>query len=324
MQRVNMSETHQSDGTPEHRRVGDGVVRVSIVADSAIESLLVVDVLEEIRRRWLLILVAMIGSIAGAIGLGLALTKKYDAEVSFVHIRGNDEMGNLDRIMGQLGALGALAGLSRSSGEELRDEDLALLQSRGFLERFIADRGLLTVLFADDWDERRRTWLVTDPDDVPTMNDAIDKLQERVIKVRNDPATSVITLRVRWRDPVVAADWANDLVRRVNDFVRVRTKSDADKSVAFLNGAAAKTESVEMRNAIFRLVETQLKTAMLTSVREEYAFRIVDRAVARDADDYAVPNFPLLAVVFGLLGSLAAMTVLAWRVAARRRSPESS
>ncbi len=112
--------------------------------------------------------------------------------------------------------------------------------------------------------------------------------------------TQLVTLTVEWRDPVVAADWANTLVDRVNHNLSTRAVSEAEKSVSYLNQELEKTSVVGLRQAIYNLIETQIGNIMSANVNEEYAFRVIDPAAPPDLDDYVWPR-PALTLATGFI-----------------------
>jgi uncharacterized protein involved in exopolysaccharide biosynthesis len=118
-------------------------------------------------------------------------------------------------------------------------------------------------------------------------------------------------VQIDWRDPVEAARWANELVSRVNAEMRDRAIKKSEASLAFLERELQSTTLVETRQAINRLIEAQIKQRMLANVSHEYAFRVVDPAIAPDRDDVAKPK-KLLALAAGPIAGLlfAIMTVL--------------
>lgn len=293
-------------------------LRVLIVPDTpTATSAISAHAVREIARSWRLIgsIVVLTGLLA--FGATFLVQPRYDAEVSFVHIRNDDQLGGMERILGQLEGLGALVGIDGTAGGTARNEDMAILTSRRFLESFIERRKLLPLLFSEDWDIDKNRWRRNDPDRFPTMQDAIVEMREKVIELTDDRVTSIVSLRVRWHDADVAAEWANDLLARANEYIRDSKKAEAESSIQFLHEMLKSTDSVETRNAIFRLVEAQMKVVMLTNARADYAFRIIDPAVVSDADGYVSPNRALISVVAMLLALMASLAFVGWRVVSK-------
>jgi LPS O-antigen subunit length determinant protein (WzzB/FepE family) len=120
-----------------------------------------------------------------------------------------------------------------------------------------------------------------------------------------------VTLNIQWRNRNEAADWANELVNRLNVEMRERAIRNASASVQYLEKELETTGTVATRDAISRLMEAQIKQRMLANVTTEYAFRIVDRAIPPDSDDVLRPRKMRLIALGAFLGmTLAALWVL--------------
>jgi hypothetical protein len=177
-----------------------------------------------------------------------------------------------------------------------------------FTEEFIVERNLLPRLYEDDWDAGAGEWTV-DEDDVPTLWEAGTDFDEDVRTIVENRRNGLVTVRIEWTDPDEAADWANDLVHRVNGRMRKQAVDDAQKSLDYLHRELDRTSTIEIREAIFRLIENQTRKIMIANVREDYAFKSIDPAKPPDEDDFIWPQ-RLLIVVGG--GLLAALLGLAW------------
>ena len=150
-----------------------------------------------------------------------------------------------------------------------------------------------------------------DPAQVPTLWDANKLFANKIRTVEQDGATGLVTLSIEWKDPEQAAHWASELVSRTNERMRNRAISSAEKNLAYLKRQLEQNSIAEIRTAIYKLIESELKSSMLAQGDEEYAFRVLDPAV--------VPQEPvrpqkkvivLLGLVLGfMLSSFAVMVV---------------
>jgi uncharacterized protein involved in exopolysaccharide biosynthesis len=240
------------------------------------------------------------------------MTPRWRAQVVIVPVKGDDMRGVLSSALGQLGGLASLAGLGASGGGN-KEENLQFLSSRGFLRSFIEEENLLPVLFAKKWDATQGRWNVVDPDDVPTIADGVRYMDTKVRSVQEERRTGIVTLSIVWKDPEVAARWANLMVERANRDLRARAIRDAEASKAYLNAELGKTDVVELRQSVYRLIENQIKTIMLASVRPEYAFRIIDPAVPPDPDEKIRPKRLVMTVLGAMAGGVFALLVIGWQ-----------
>lgn len=196
-------------------------------------------------------------------------------------------------------------------------EAIALLSSRELTEQVIADEQLLPLLFADDWDAASKSWDVSDPRKVPTLQDGYVSFDRDVRSLTEDKLTGLVTLHIDWSDPKLAARWARLMVDRVNQRLRQRAIAEANHSIAYLEGELRKTSVVESQQMIYHLIEVQMGRAMLATVREDYALRIVENPLPSDADRPIRPHRLLIAFMGLMLGGIAGMS-LAYR---RERRP---
>lgn len=270
------------------------------------------ELLELTWRRRMLVAASILVFAALAAAAAFVMTPRWRAQVVVVPVKGDDMRGVLSSALGQLGGLASLAGLGASGGGN-KEENLQFLSSRGFLASFIEEEKLLPVLFAKKWDATKGRWNVDDPDDVPTIADGVRYMDAKVRSVQEERRTGIVTLSIVWKDPEVAARWANLMVERANRDLRARAIRDAEASKAYLNAELGKTDVVELRQSVYRLLENQIKTIMLASVRPDYAFRIIDPAVPPDLDDKIRPKRLVMTVLGALAGGVFALLVIGWQ-----------
>jgi capsular polysaccharide biosynthesis protein len=246
-------------------------------------------------------------------GTAFLMTPIYRAATVLVPASSDrNRMGSLNSTLGQLGGLASLAGINVGSGDIEIEEVLAVLHSRGFTERFIADKNLMPKLYYRKWNSSQNTWNVSEKHR-PTSAEAYKYFDEKIRHINRDKKTGLVTIQVDWKNRDEAADWCNSLVERINAEMRARAISQADAYLGFLTQELTKTTDIGTRDAINRLVESQIKQRMFASVTEQYSFRVADRAMAPDAKHPERPIkiiFVLLGLTLGLaVGCFAALTV---------------
>lgn len=253
------------------------------------------------RRWWIAASTALVT--AGFIAIALTMTPIYRSTAVLVPASSDADIGTggLSAALGQLGGLASLAGLSLSTGTAQTEEALAVMRSRQFIERFIADNNLMPTLFPKKWDPNRRQWKVPEAGR-PTPSQSYRYFSKKVLSVTQDKKSKLVTLQIYWRDRQQAAAWANEFVRRINAEMRSRVISQSDASIKYLQTELSKTSEVSIREAISRLMEAQIKQRMIANVTQEYAFRVVDQAMIPDRDEKVTPRRTLMAIAGFLLG----------------------
>lgn len=258
-------------------------------------------------RRWWLI--ASVLLFTGAFTAAAFLMTPVYRSATILAPAGEARMsGGLGSALGQLGDIASLAGLNVGSNSAETEETLAVLRSREFTESFIKDKGLVKEFFASKWDAANSRWNVPE-NKVPTLGQAYKYFDKKVRTIVSDKKTGLITLQIDWRDRDESAEWANELVRRLNAEMRTRAIARANASVGYLEKEFGTTSTIETREAIGRLMEAQIKQRMVANVSEDYAFRVVDRAMASDKDDPEKPKKLLLVIAGFLIGTVVGVAV---------------
>jgi uncharacterized protein involved in exopolysaccharide biosynthesis len=271
------------------------------------------------RRLWWLVLLIGVLCTAIATVVAFSLTPIYRVEV-LVTAADDDTKGGLAQLVGGLGGVAAMAGID-VGGKSNVEVSLATLSSQRFTSAFIQDYGLLPDLFPTKWDRERSQWISNDPSEVPTIFEAVREFDKGVRSVSRDRRTGLIRVAIEWKDREKAAKWANELINRVNETARRQAIEESTRSIEYLNKELAKTTVVGMQQAIHRLIEVQVNKIMLANVRQEYAFKVIDPAVAPDAKFKVRPK-RLYIMIFGAFigGMLGIVAVLARVMLSRNRA----
>lgn len=248
------------------------------------------------RYKWLIVLVTVI-SAAGTIALAFSMTPIYRSEVTLAPA--GEDKGSASALAGQFGGLASLAGVNLGGGGGKTQEAIATLESRLFTDAFIKEENLMPTLFPDLWDEATKSWNVVDEKTKPTSWKAY-KIFSEIRSISEDKKSGMYTLSFEWSDPELATYWANQIVKRINKHQKAAAINEAQQSIAYLTNELKQTSVVEMRQSIFRLIESQTKSIMLANVRDEFAFKIIDPAVV--PEDKIKPKKSLMAILGTIVG----------------------
>lgn len=250
-------------------------------------------------RRWMIVGITFCAALL-AIIYSLSLPNIYRGEVLLAPVGDKDAKGGLSSALGSLGGLASMAGISLPGGGNI-EETLAVLKSREFLLKFVEDKKLMPILFAEDWDPIKKTWLETDPEKQPADWSAYRLLTNGVLNISQDKKTSLVTLGIEWIDAELAASWANELVERLNEYLRRQAIARSESNLKYLNEALTSTRVEEMRQTLFTLIADEQQKAMLANTQEQFAFRVLDQAKVPDIKSR--PNRVKIVMSVALLGS---------------------
>ena len=200
-----------------------------------------IDLLElicTILKAWKTIVGITIVCLGLAVAYALYAPEVFKAETLLAPA--SEEKSGASSALSQFGGLAAMAGISIPSDSNV-EQVIATLQSRKFLRQYINGKKLMHVLFEEIWDAENQTWLVQTQEDEPTEQKAVETFKS-ILSVDENKKSGLIGLSISWKDPIVAAvEWANDLVKQLNEQLREKAITDSQKRVGYLEQELAKT-----------------------------------------------------------------------------------
>lgn len=271
-------------------------------------------------RQKILVLSLIVLCAAVATAIALSLPKEYRATVELVPVSNSGSGSRLSETSSSLTDLTSLIGIS-IGGDSEKYESIAVLQSRELTEQYIRDNHLMPILFGPS-----RTWVgrairrVMRPS-APTLWQGANRFS-KLRNVIEDRRTGIYTLAITWRNPELAAKWANDLVKRTNDYLRARAISVSEDHITYLQQQAANTDVSEVRSAIYSVLESEIKNVMLAKGPGDYALKVIDPAVPPETS--SSPQVGVWLAAGSAVGVFLSMLVLffksAWRTDPQRRT----
>ena len=238
------------------------------------------------RRKWLIVAVTILFT-AGGVAYALLATQWWRAEVVMTQVDSKPMAGGL----AQLGGLASLAGINLGAGGGSQNA-VAVLKSKDFAREFISDKDLVPVLMSD-----RLT--AQPPVDI---RDAVERFDKEVRAIGEDKKTGLLTLSITWTDPALATEWANELVRRANARLRAQALQEAERNIKYLQGEIAATNVTSLQQAIGKVIESEMQKLLLARGNEEYAFKVIDKAV--QPKKRAKPQRAIVVLIAGLVGGV--------------------
>lgn len=265
-------------------------------------------IVQLIRDRWLAMVTTVMLFVALFIALGLILPPVYRAEVVVVpQQRPGDEL-SLQGLGASIGGISSILGLSGGQSGEV-NKALAVLSSHRFGAQFISENGMLPRLFSGSWDESTKSWRLERGEQPPTLQQGVRIFNRDVMSVLQDSKLGVIRVRIHWGDREEAAKWANALVAKLNAEMRLEAVRDSEQSVKYLSEQLKDVSELGTRNALARVMESEMKRQAFAGVTPEYVFKVIDAAFVPDETSKVSPRRALLLAIGLSLGTFSAFIV---------------
>ena len=252
-----------------------------------------IDLIRTLLKSWKVIFAIIIVSVGASIYYIQTTVEVYRAEVLLASAE-NDAGSGISPAMNNLGGLAALAGIT-VRGDSNIEKVLATLKTRDFLIKFITRKNLLPVIFNDFWDSSSNRWREEPNQKNFIESDGVSVLQGAISC--ETEKSGLITLSVSWGDPETCAEWANALVKQLNEQLREKAIADSQKRIGYLEKELAKTSLQDMRLILYNLLESEKQKAMLANVNEDFALEVIDPAVSPQ-----IPEKPKRQLIIALGG----------------------
>ena len=232
----------------------------------------------------------------------------------------------LGAMASQFGGLASLAGieLGGSEGGEAQ-EAMEIMQSWGFIEKFIAKNNLAVEVFAAEgwsahnnklsidsslYDSEQRQWVRNPPAGKtiePTSWELYKAFIER-LSVSSDKKTGLLSVSVEYYSPLIAKQWVDLYIATINEHMRDRKLAQVNRNIEYLEVQIEKTAIAGMREVFYQVIEGQIKNKMLAEASPEYAFTTVSRAML--PEEKSQPKRALIFILATLLGGMLSVLVV--------------
>lgn len=255
------------------------------------------DILEILfARKKLIIALSLVGYLSG-IAISNVLEPVYTSEVTMI-----SQLDTQSSSSSGLSGLASMAGINLGNDISNREgaSALATLNSRTFLNDYIKNNDLKPQLFPHLWDKDTRAWKDKPPSDLGSVS----SLKKMVMLKKQE--SGILIYQVNSYSAQLSSDLANSLIESINDYIRQQSVDEAQKSILFLKKELSSTNLAGIQNTIYRQIESQTKRMTLANARDQYAYKVIDRAVKSLSPSW--PNklqVSLLGLVIGIiLGAL--------------------
>jgi uncharacterized protein involved in exopolysaccharide biosynthesis len=234
------------------------------------------------------------------------IPRKYEATIIVSPVSSGSAggmLGGLSSVASQFGGLASLAGIT-PQGDSKKAEAIAVLQSEALTQKYIELHDLLPVIYAPRWDAQKKQWNTTNPRQIPTLWKANLLFKEKIRSVSTDVKTGLTTMKIVWSDPVMAARWANDLVKLTNDFLRDKAIVESENNIHYLTQEVQRTNVVGVQQAIYAVLQNEISTMMLARGSDDYALKVIDPAFAPEKPSSPIPGvWVAVGAIVGLIVS---------------------
>lgn len=229
------------------------------------------------KRKFLIIALVFITVLTTSVK-SLFMTNIYQSTAVITPIsskEGSGVGGGLSVLALQFGGLPGISLPGSSSVSEI----VNLLNSNILREKLMVKYNLMPALFYEKWDGEKKDW--KKGGDAPTVWNGL-RMLKGISKVNSNTKDNTITISVEFHDPEMAAKMVEYFLAALTDHMSSEAKRVAMTNRKYLEEQLEKTADPLIRQKIYNLIATQIETAMMSEVKENFAFKVIDPPRAPD------------------------------------------
>ena len=282
------------------------------------------------QGKWVIICITAIFAVSSAF-YALSIPDEYKSTVLLAPASSSSS-SSISKLAGQYGGLASLAGINLGGGgaEDKSLISMEILKTWGFLEDFIENNKLQVELFAvEGWNrainklvinselynEDTKQWVrefdaAQGQTAEPSSWELYKKIKDK-INITQDKTSGLSSLSVEYFSPILAKEWADNLVKAINAHSQKQDRAEATRSIAYLKNKINETNVSDMQTVFYQLIEEQTKTLMLAEVSEEYVFKTL--SPAKVAEEKSKPKRALIIVLGFMLGGMLSVLIVVIR-----------
>ncbi|MBI5238024.1 MAG: hypothetical protein HY887_06340 [Deltaproteobacteria bacterium] len=253
-----------------------------------------------VSKRKVLILLLIITGVSGTALYSLLIDEIYRSEGVITPTAAKETgAGNTTSLQQFSGIAGISIPNSTSASEVVN-----LLKSKTLREEVIINYNLLQFLFPERWDGARGVWKKNgaagygrslsgiaaafsgaetalgkinnnEDDGRPSIWDGLRALDDIVV-ITHIPKDNIVVINAEYRDPLVAADIVRHMMAALNEHMSNETKRVARANSRYLEEQLDKVSDPLIRNKIYNLIAQQIEISMMSEVKENFAFKVLD------------------------------------------------
>jgi len=259
-----------------------------------------------VKHKVMIIAVVVITGIAAVI-ISLLMQNVYGSEAT-ISLR-PEEKGSSFSLPGALGGLGAMvAGEFGFGGGGTLEKLEVVLKSRALSAKVIKKYDLMPILFSEEWDAVKKTWIKKGlSNEPPTIQDGIKIIRKSLLEVNRDKKNNTITVMFDNPDPATSKNIVDYYLTELSETLREEVLKDSRDNRHFFNEQLERTSDALLREKIYTLLAREIEKETFALAQKCYGFVILDPPVVPDIDKKVKPKRAIICILSVLTAFFAAI-----------------
>jgi len=228
------------------------------------------------------------------------------------------------RFDGSLSGIASLAGINlpSSEGDITLEATQTLTSYKFFVENILPNIYLPNLMAVKSWNRGSNTIIYDDaifnstneewlrapkpPRGPKPSNQEAYEAFSKIFTLNINEETLFYTISVEHQSPYIAKEWADLLIRSINETLREDKKNRTTLSINYLNKQVAKIGFTEVKTALAQLIQRETEKLMTIESNPDYIFKQIDPPIVSELKSKpARALISIIGFIFGLfLGAI--------------------
>ena len=152
----------------------------------------------------------------------------------------------------------------------------------------------------------------------PSLLEAKEKISFDHLAFAVDIETNFLSIEITHASPFIAQEWLTRVYKLVDEYIQIRDVQDLKETITYIDTQIEQSNSNQVRRALSNILESQMKTLMLSEVSSGYVIKVLDSPSFPELK--SGPGRAVICIVLTFLGSvLGYLFVLLWDLNKSRR-----
>lgn len=271
-----------------------------------------------ISGRWIITSIIFITTII-AIIYSLTLPNIYESKAILHSV---ESKGRATSSMQNYSDLAGLVGVSLPSqkGEGNTQKAIKKMNSLSFFgENLMPKISLPNLMAVKSWDhktgkliydkniydDKSNKWVrnVSYPrQQKPSAQESFEIFIKNHLNINENKKTGFISISIKHKSPYISKEWVELIFNEINLFYRTKDKTEAIKSLEYLNKQIEMTQLSDVRQNLAELIQLEIQKLTLVEANTAYVFDYIDPPVIMEKRSYpSRVNIIFLGLFFGTL-----------------------
>lgn len=274
------------------------------------------------RRKFLIFSITILVTILSIVA-SLFLTNKYTSTSTLV--LSSQQESAASSIGANVSGLAAIAGIDIGDSKKSEDLGIEIIKSRSFFKHLTSFDGVLEEIMAAesyDFDNKQTIFnenkFIQEKDlwvrkpkapygVVPTYLEAYEEYINEILTIYHDKRSGIVQISITHISPKFAYSFLDLIITEFNSLTRKKEIDRSNDALDYLFEESQNISSNEIREALFNIIEEQLKKKMISNIAKEYYFEIVDVPFIPVKKSF--PQRSLIVILATFLGFIASILI---------------